>query len=134
MWGKPAYFLIVHQAAAELPKYRNMEEIGGRERVSLSGGTMGDVLGARPIAGRVAEDMNTVAMANLEPAQRKSFAPALDAAEPIRDLGHLSPGQAILAELRAKRRGAETEGYANMSPGQKILFELRACRGAQVRQ
>ena len=124
----PSYFHIVHKAAADLPKYRNMESLGA-EQVAMSGATFADVLGARPVAGRLAEDMNTVAMASNR-VQEKCIAPAIDAAEPVKDLQYLSPGNQILAELRAKKAGHwMNAGYANMSPGQQILFELRARRG-----
>ena len=33
---EPAYFHIVHQAAADLPRYRDMEEIGAREKVAMA--------------------------------------------------------------------------------------------------
>ncbi|MEI8375681.1 MAG: hypothetical protein WCJ35_22900 [Planctomycetota bacterium] len=131
--GKPAYYHIVHIAAADLPRYRDMEEVGAGEKVAMSGATMADVLTSRPMYGRLSENMNSVAMANLQDEQdpwgmqRKSISEAIDAPEYSRPTS-VSPGMRILQELRARRRG-EDGGYANMSPGQKILFELRARRG-----
>ena len=121
IYGKPAYFHIVHQAAADLPRYEGMERIGAGEPVAMAGETMADVLAARPISGRLAEDMSTVAMANAQDWQEKTIAPALDAPERVQQ--YLSPGMAILAELRgrADRQAA--------SPGYRILQELRSRRG-----
>ncbi len=105
----------------------------GENPLMNSGATMADVMAARPIGGRIAEDMNTVAMSNdqdWQDSQRKSIAPAIDAPEPARDLQRVSPGMAILMALRARRAAGSGEGYVYMSPGQKILFELRARRGA----
>ncbi len=122
VYGKPAYFHLVHKAAADLPRYEGMERIGAGEPVAAAGETMADVLGARPIDGRLAEDMNTVAMANAQDWQEKTIAPALDAPERVQQ--YLSPGMAILAGLRARRAGRQAA-----SPGHRILQELRARRG-----
>ena len=112
-----------------------MEPIEG-EKVSLSGATMADVLGARPVGGRIAENMEGVACANAAnlpnafDLQEKTIAPAIDYMGPDGlSREEPSPGMKILMELRAKRQaeqGGRQEGYANLSPGQKILFELRA--------
>ena len=54
--------------------------------------------------------------------QEKTIAPALDAPERVQQ--YLSPGMAILAELRARRTDRQAA-----SPGYRILQELRASRG-----
>ena len=111
----PREFHLVHHAVADSPMYREMypemEEIGAGEKVGASNEAQG--------------------FSN-DP-QRKTPAPAIDAPEPARDLQYVSPGMAILMELRARRQagqaGGTQQGYANMGPGRKILFELRARRG-----
>ena len=82
----------------------------GGEKVSLSGATMADVLGARPIGGRIAENMEGVAFANTANTpntfdlQEKTIAPAIDYMGPDGlSREQLSPGMQILQELRAKR-------------------------------
>ena len=121
---------------AHLEPYRNMDSALEQEPVMASGAMFADVLAVRPIGGRLAEDMNTVAMANhrdwLGP-QRKTIAPAIDAAEKAGrgNAGRLSPGMQVLLALRARRQGLH-DGYANMSPGQRILFEMRARKGAGI--
>ena len=132
---EPSYFHIVHHSVAGLPKYQNMEEIGAGEPVGmdneedgdleLSGGTLGDVLGGRPlapkvVAGRTAEIMDGVAMANpahgdWQDPQRKGIAPAIDAPEQPGDksgdnvvpnsVPRVLPGMQILLALRSKRDG-----------------------------
>ena len=109
--GKPAYFHIVHRAAADLPRYEGMEPIEAREPVAASGATMADVLGARPIGGRIAENMegvactNTANMPNTFDLQEKTIAPAIDYMGPDGlSQEEPSPGMRILMELRAKRQ------------------------------
>ena len=61
---EPAYFHIVHQAAADLPRYRDMEEIGAREKVAMANelaldgedaGQDTQKLSTEPAAGRILE-------------------------------------------------------------------------------
>ena len=138
-------FAIVHKSVADLPRYERHYDLGNAEEpalagepVAASGATTADVLGARPISGRLAENMNTVAMANLPNTfdlQEKTIAPAIDYMGidgPGSSPADLTPGMKILAELRARRRQAvQDQGYANLSPGQKVLYELRARGRAQ---